>query len=48
LWRWAFRGGSSEQAYRALFAGTVDWLLSGQDTVVGARGLRPSSRTAAR
>ena len=28
LWRWAFRGGSSEQAYRALFAGTVDWLLA--------------------
>lgn len=42
LWRWAFRGGSSEQAYRALFAGTVDWLLSGQDTVRGrARPMRP-------
>jgi hypothetical protein len=42
LWRWAFRGGSSEQAYRALFAGTVDWLLAGQDTVRGrARPVRP-------
>ena len=41
LWRWAFRGGSSEQAYRALFAGTVDWLLAGQDTVRGrARPVR--------
>ncbi len=41
LWRWAFRGGSSEQAYRALFAGTVDWLLAGQDTARGrARPLR--------
>jgi len=42
LWRWAFRGGSSEQAYRALLAGTVDWLLAGQDTVRGrARPVRP-------
>ena len=41
LWRWAFRGGSSEQAYRALVAGTVDWLLAGQDTIRGrARPLR--------
>lgn len=42
LWRWAFRGGSSEQAYRALMAGTVDWLLAGQDTIRGrARPVRP-------
>jgi hypothetical protein len=27
LWRWAFRGGASEQAYRSLVAGLVDWLL---------------------
>lgn len=41
LWRWAFRGGSSEQAYRALFAVTVDWLLAGQDTARGrARPVR--------
>jgi hypothetical protein len=32
LWRWAFRGGSSEQAYRALVAGTLSWLLGGVDT----------------
>jgi len=27
LWRWAFRGGASEQAYRSLVASLVDWLL---------------------
>jgi len=27
LWRWAFRGGASEQAYRSLIAALVDWLL---------------------
>src|SRR5205823_10343030 len=27
LWRWAFRGGASEEAYRSLVAGLVDWLL---------------------
>lgn len=27
LFRWAFRGGASEQAYRALVAGLADWLL---------------------
>ncbi len=27
LWRWAFRGGASEQAYRSLVAALVDWLL---------------------
>lgn len=27
LWRWAFRGGSSEQAYRAVVASLADWLL---------------------
>ncbi len=30
LWRWAFRGGASEQAYRSLVAGLVDWLLGEQ------------------
>jgi hypothetical protein len=29
LWRWAFRGGASEQAYRSLVAGVADWLLGG-------------------
>src|SRR6266480_4726159 len=27
LWRWAFRGGASDQAYRSLVAALVDWLL---------------------
>jgi hypothetical protein len=29
LYRWAFRGGASGEAYRALVAGLVDWLLGG-------------------
>jgi len=42
LWRWAFRGGASEQAYRGLVAGTLSWLLGGTDTVSGrARPDRP-------
>jgi hypothetical protein len=36
LWRWAFRGGSSEQSYRAWAAATASWLLGGADTVRGA------------
>lgn len=28
LWRWAFRGGLSEQAYRAWVAASVTWLLA--------------------
>jgi hypothetical protein len=35
LWRWTFRGGSSEQGYRALVSATVSWLLGGADSVVG-------------
>jgi hypothetical protein len=27
LWRWVFRGGASEEAYRSLVAALVDWLL---------------------
>jgi hypothetical protein len=27
LWRWAFRGGAGEEAYRSLVAALVDWLL---------------------
>jgi hypothetical protein len=42
LWRWAFRGGSSEQAYRAWVASTVSWLLGGADSARGAaRPVRP-------
>jgi hypothetical protein len=41
LWRWAFRGGSSEQAYRAWVASTTTWLLGGTDSLTGrARPLR--------
>jgi hypothetical protein len=42
LWRWAFRGGSSEQAYRALVASTLSWLLGAADSATGsARPVRP-------
>lgn len=42
LWRWAFRGGSSEQAYRSLMASSVSWLLGGADSARGAaRPVRP-------
>jgi hypothetical protein len=30
LWRWAFRGGASAEAYRSLVAAVVDWLLGAQ------------------
>lgn len=41
LWRWGFRGGSSEQSYRALVASAASWLLAGTDTSVGtARPIR--------
>ena len=40
LWRWAFRGGSSEQGYRALVAATVSWLLLGTDTTRGVARLQ--------
>jgi hypothetical protein len=35
LWRWSFRGGSSEQGYRALVGATVTWLLGAPDTARG-------------
>jgi hypothetical protein len=42
LWRWAFRGGSSEQSYRTWVAATASWLLGGADSVRGsARPVRP-------
>lgn len=42
LWRWAFRGGSSEQGYRSLVAATASWLLGGTDSLTGrARPIRP-------
>ena len=41
LWRWAFRGGSSEGAYRSWVAATASWLLGGADS---ARGLARPAR----
>ena len=42
LWRWAFRGGSSEESYRSWVAATASWLLGGADSVRGvARAVRP-------
>ena len=35
LWRWAFRGGSSEQTYRTWVASTASWLLGAADSVRG-------------
>ena len=35
LWRWAFRGGAADEAYRSLIAALVDWLLGD-----GGRGTR--------
>lgn len=40
LWRWAFRGGSSEQAYRSLVASAVSWLLGGADSLTGRARLQ--------
>jgi hypothetical protein len=40
LWRWAFRGGSSEQAYRSLVASAVSWLLGGVDSLTGRARLQ--------
>ncbi len=42
LWRWAFRGGSSEQSYRTWVAATASWLLGGADSARGiAAPIRP-------
>jgi hypothetical protein len=41
LWRWAFRGGASEQGYRAWVAATTTWLLGASDSSTGrARPVR--------
>ncbi len=41
LWRWAFRGGLAEQAYRSLVASAATWLLAAPDSGVGvARPVR--------
>jgi hypothetical protein len=40
LWRWAFRGGSSEQAYRSLVASALSWLLGGVNSLTGRARLQ--------
>ena len=45
LYRWAFRGGASAEAYRALVAGLTDWLLAG-GTGSGERFLPVTTVTA--
>lgn len=39
LWRWAFRGGQSEQAYRNWVAATASWLLAAPDSASGVARL---------
>jgi hypothetical protein len=46
LWRWAFRGGPSEQAYRAWAAASTSWLLAGTDSATGS--VRPIRAVAPR
>jgi hypothetical protein len=42
LWRWGFRGGLSEEAYRSWVAASASWLLGGTDAGGGvARVARP-------
>jgi hypothetical protein len=42
LWRWAFRGGPSEQSYRSWVSETASWLLGGTDSAQGqARPVQP-------
>jgi hypothetical protein len=42
LWRWAFRGRTSEQAYRAWVGATTSWLLGSSDSATGrARPVDP-------
>lgn len=44
LWRWALRGGAPREAYRALVAGALDWLL-GSGAVSRAGPLTPEPVT---
>ena len=46
FWRWAFRPGSGEEAYRQVVASGVNWLLGAADTLAGAA--RPVRRVVAR
>ncbi len=37
LWRWAFRGGASREAYRTLLAAGIDWLLGAEPRLSASR-----------
>jgi len=39
LWRWAFRGGASEEAYRSVVAALADWLLGDRSAGIRERAL---------
>ena len=46
LWRWAFKPGSGEEAYRQIVASAANWLLGGADSLGGAA--RPLRRVVPR
>ena len=46
LWRWAFKPGSGEEAYRQVVASAANWLLGGADSLSGAA--RPVRRVVPR
>ena len=43
LWRWSFRGGSTREAYRALLAAGVNWLMRTDEAGLGERKLLVSN-----
>ncbi|HYT82499.1 MAG TPA: hypothetical protein VEK86_03550 [Gemmatimonadales bacterium] len=45
LWRWAFRGGASEEAYRGLVAALADWLLGERRAGRGERAVPTTLET---
>jgi hypothetical protein len=47
LYRWAFRGGASAQAYRALVAALADWLLDEEGATGGRERLVPETEVVA-
>lgn len=47
LWRWGSRDGDSREAYRGIWGGVADWLLSATDPVAGAL-VTPLERVAPR
>jgi len=47
LYRWAFRGGASEEAYRALVAALAEWLLEGDGGKGRGEKVLPEARVVA-